>query len=254
MKPWKLSEIKQGDVRENLPEVAVLPLGATEPHNLHLPYGMDTLETDLIGDRICEKAHTLGAKVLLLPCIPYGVDSNLMKFPMTISIKPSTLDRLIWDILKSLEAHGIRKLILLNGHGGNSMKHTLREFYGRTKVFISLVDWYSVAKDLYPQIFKEAGDHGGEMETSLGLYLFPELIDVSLADNGASKSSRFKAVNKGWAQITRPFDLISKNCGVGNPANATAEKGRILVDVIAERIGTYIKELSDAEMDKTFPF
>ncbi|RJP22946.1 MAG: creatininase family protein [Candidatus Omnitrophota bacterium] len=254
MKPWKLLEIKQGDALRNPCNVAVLPLGATEPHNLHLPYGTDNLETEMIGDRICEKAYNLGARVLLLPCIPFGVNSNLMKFPMTISIRPSTLDRIIWDIVKSLEHHNIQKIVLLNGHGGNSLKHTLREFYGRTKAFLSLVDWYSVAKDLYPQIFKEAGDHAGEMETSLGLYLFPELTDVSLADDGVIKSSRFKAINKGWVQVTRPFDLISTHCGIGNPAKATAEKGRILVDVIAERIGNYIKELSDADMDHAFPF
>ncbi len=255
MKPWKLLEVKQGYVRDNPYEVVMLPLGATEPHNLHMPYGTDTIETEIIGERICQKAHELGAKVALLPCIPYGVDSNLMGFPMTISIDPSTLDSLIFDIIKSMETHGIRKMVILNGHGGNSMKHTLREFFDKTEVFLSLVDWYTVADDLYPQLFEDAGDHAGEMETSLGLHLFPHLTDIALADDGATRKSRFEAINKGWVQVTRPFDIVSKNCGIGNPAKATAEKGRLLVDVISERIGTYVKELSDAKItDELFPY
>ncbi len=254
MKPWKLLEVNQNYVRQHPYEVAVLPIGATEPHNLHLPYGTDAITTERLGDLICERAHSLGAKVVLLPCIPYGVDSNLMGFPMTMSLQPSTLDIIIQDILHSLEAHEIKKFIILNGHGGNSFKHTLREFYNQTEVFVSLVDWYRVAEDVYPQIFDDVGDHGGEMETSVCLNLFPELIDLSKADDGAEKPSPFEAVNRGWAQVTRPFHLVTKNCGVGNPKKATVEKGKQLIDILVDRIGSYIKELSDAEMNETFPY
>ena len=146
MRPWKLSEVKYSYVKENPYQVAILPLGATEPHNLHLPYGTDVFQVEMICDRICEKAHAQGAKVALLPALPFGVESNLMEFPMPISLNPSTLDLVIQDILESLETSGIRKVIIMNGHGGNSLKHTLREIYGKTSVFTCLVNWYDVRR------------------------------------------------------------------------------------------------------------
>ena len=254
MKPWKLLEVKYNGVRENAYSAAVLPLGATEPHNLHLPYGTDTITTEWLGDLICEKAYALGAKVILLPCVPFGVDSNLMSFPLTISLDPSTLDRIITDVVQSVEAHGIRKLVLFNGHGGNSLKHTLRELFGKTQCFLSLVDWYTVCKDIYSQIFDAPDDHAGEMETSLALHLFPELTELSLADDGATRASRFEAIRKGWVQVTRPFGVVTRHCAIGNPKKATAEKGRRLIEALVDRLGTYLKELSDAKMDETFPF
>lgn len=235
--------------------MAVLPVGATEPHNLHLPYGNDILTTERVGDLICERAHQQGAKVALLPGIPYGVDSNLMGFPMTISINPSTLDLFLTDIVRSIETHGIRKLVILNGHGGNGFKNLLREFYGKTRVFLSLIDWWKVPSDLYPQLLDHpGGDHAEEMETSVALYLYPELVEMDAADEGAVRSSRFEAINKGWVQITRPWHIITTNAGVGNPQKATAEKGRIILDTVIERLGHYLKELSDAEMGEEFPY
>ena len=67
MRPWLLKESNYHTVKQHRYEVAVLPLGATEPHNLHLPYGMDAFEGDLIGQKICEAAWKQGAKVILLP-------------------------------------------------------------------------------------------------------------------------------------------------------------------------------------------
>jgi creatinine amidohydrolase len=254
MRPWKLSDVNLKYVKENPYQVAVLPLGATEPHNLHLPYGTDTIQSEAICDRICEQAHALGAKVALLPAIPFGVDTNLMEFPMPISINPSTLDLLISDIVDSLEYHGIRKIVIVNGHGGNSLKHTLRELYGKTSAFVCLVNWYEVAHDLYPQLFKEVGDHAGAMETSMMQYLCPELVDLSLADDGATRTARFEALNQGWVQVTRPFHLVTTNCGVGNPQEASPDKAEQVVNRIVERISRFLKELSDAEMDDLFPY
>lgn len=254
MKPWKLAEVKYSYVKENPYEVAVLPLGATEPHNLHLPYGTDNYQVDRLGDLICERAHQQGARVALLPTIPFGVDSNLMKFPMPISLSPSTLDMIISDVVDSLEEHGVRKLVLLNGHGGNSLKHLLREIYGKTSVFICLVNWYDVAKEIQKQVFDEPGDHAGEMETSLMLYYSPNLVDMSLADDGQVKKSKLEAINQGWVQVTRPFHIVTTNSGVGNPHTATAEKGQQITDAIVERVSQFIKELSDLRMDGKFPY
>src|SRR5690606_10736371 len=119
-------------VTANPYEVAVLPLGATEPHNLHLPYGTDVMEADIIGERICEAAHAQGAKVVLLPTMPYGTETNLRQFPLAMNVNPSTLSLVIRDLIESLAASSIRKVVLLNSHGGNDLKPVLRELYGRT--------------------------------------------------------------------------------------------------------------------------
>lgn len=255
MKPWKLLEINYNYVKQHPYQVAVLPVGATEPHNLHLPYGNDALTTERVGDLICERAHQLGAKVALLPCIPYGVDSNLMGFPMTISIDPSALDLFITNIVRSVEVHGVRKLVILNGHGGNGFKNLLRELHGKTSVFLSLVDWWKVPSDLYPTLLDHpGGDHAEEMETSVALYLYPEWVEMEAADEGAVKSTQFDAINHGWAQITRPWHILTTNAGVGNPLKATPEKGRIIIETVVERVGRYLQELSDAEIGENFPY
>jgi len=90
MKPWILAENNYGHIKEQQYEVAVLPLGATEPHNLHLPYGTDIFEAEIVGDRICAAAHQGGAKVTLLPTIPFGTETNLREFPLAINLNPST--------------------------------------------------------------------------------------------------------------------------------------------------------------------
>jgi creatinine amidohydrolase len=259
MRPWVLAETNYGYVKANRYEVAVLPLGATEPHNLHLPYGTDTLETVAIGERVCQAAHERGAKVALLPIVPYGTETNLRAFPLAMNLQPTTLFRVIGDLVKSVADSGIRKLLLLNGHGGNDFKPLLRELCGSTPVHLFLCDWFRMPADCYDEIFEKRDDHAGEMETSLALAYFSHLVarrdDGSLAaDDGATAQSRFEALNRGWVSITRPWHLLTTNTGSGNPHAASAEKGQRLMEVLVERLATFLVELSDADLDERFPY
>ena len=254
MKEWRLDELTMKRVREREFEVAVLPVGATEPHGLHVPYGSDAFHVEQVADLCCEAAHKQGAKVLLLPTLPYGVDSNQMEFPFAMHVGQPVLDAMVTDIVRSLEHHGVRKFVLFNGHGGNTFKGLLRELFGKTKVFVTLIDWWMVAADHHKAIFEKPGDHADEMETSVGLALFPELIHLADADDGAVRETRFEAINKGWVQITRPWHLLTKNAGVGDPRAATAEKGRRYIQLTVERVARFLRELSDATMDEQFPY
>lgn len=254
VREWRLDELTLKAVRERRFEVAVLPIGATEPHNLHIPYGSDAFHGERIADLCCEAAHKLGARVVLLPTIPYGVDSNQLEFPLAIHVGQPALDAVVAEIVRSLEHHGVLKLVIFNSHGGNSFKPLLRELYGKTKVFLALVDWWTVGSDRVKEIFERMGDHADEMETSVGLALFGDLIHLPDADDGAVRPSRFEAVNRGWAQITRPWHLLTKNAGVGDPRAATADKGRRYIEIVVERVARFLKELSDAKMDATFPY
>lgn len=259
MRSWNLMEVNYGHVKENDYEVAVLPFGATEPHNLHLPYGTDVLEATKIGEIVCQLAHNRGARPLLLPTIPYGTETNLGNFPFAMNLNPTTLLSLVSDLVDSLTRSGIRKVVLLNSHGGNELKVILRELYGRTEAWLCLCNWYQIFPDAYPEIFTNQEDHAGEMETSFCLAYFPELValneDGSLrADQGQTAEFRFQALREGWVGITRPWHLLTTNSGSGNPHEATAEKGRKMIELVSERLATFLVELSDAKMDDRFPF
>jgi creatinine amidohydrolase len=251
-----LAEMTHAAVRSFQWEAAVLPFGATEPHNLHMPYGTDNIEVDLIGRRACESASKGGAKVLLLPTIPYGVNTNHLRIPGAVacSVTPTTLLHLLTDLVDSLERQGIRKLVLLNGHGGNELKPLMRELHHRTKVFLCLCDWFRMARDLYPNIFDQPGEHADEVETSLGLAFFPGLLKMEQADAGEERPTRLDAVNRGWISITRPWHLATTNTGLGDPRRATADKGRKLMDAIVDRLGRFLVDLSALPMSEAFPY
>jgi creatinine amidohydrolase len=255
-RPWVLAEQTHAFVREHPWQVAVLPFGATEPHNLHMPYGTDNFQVEALADCACERAYRAGARVLLLPTMPFGVNTNHLKVPggLVCSVTPTTLLRLLTDLVDGFERQGLRKLVLLNGHGGNELKPLTRELHHRTGVFLCVCDWYRMAADLYPQLFARPGEHADEVETSLGLAFFPELVHPELADDGAARPSRFDAINRGWVSITRPWHLVSKNTGLGDPSAATAEKGRKLLDALGERLAGFLVALAAAEMDENFPY
>ncbi len=261
MQPWDLGRTNYSAVKEQHYEVAVLPLGATEPHNLHLPYGTDTLESRIVGEKICEAAWNRGGKVVLLPTIPYGTENNMHGFPLALNIDPQTLFQIIRDLIDSLVNSGIRKIVLLNSHGGNEIRPLLRELNGKSEAHLFLCNWYSSFPDVYHDVFENAEDHAGEMETSFGLAYFPELVakDVDnpamlAADAGATRESQFEALNRGWVSMSRPWHLLTTNSGSGNPHAATAEKGRKMMQILVERIGGFLVELSQAEINDHFPY
>src|SRR5205807_1782959 len=115
MREWILSETNYGRVKGRPFDAAVLPFGATEPHNLHMPYGTDTFQVEVLGRRACQQAYRAGARVVLLPSLPFGVNTNHLKVPggLACSVTPTTLLALLSDLTESLERQGVRKLVLL---------------------------------------------------------------------------------------------------------------------------------------------
>jgi creatinine amidohydrolase len=257
--PWRLEEATLTDARRADWQVAVLPTGATEPHNLHLPYSTDSLEAWHLSDACCKKAWELGGRVVQLPVIPYGTETNMQSFPLAMNLQPSTLFLVLRDLVQSIEASGIRKLVIFNSHGGNDFKPFLREIALQTKVHIFLCNWYQMIRDAADKICEHPDDHAGEMETSLILHFRPDLIAYDAvgqlnADAGNRRPLRFEAMRQGWIMLSRQWHLLTTNSGSGNPHAASAEKGRQLTDVVVERIGTFLAELAHAEIDSSFPF
>ena len=253
MKPFILEETNWKQVKSEKYEVAVLPWGATEPHNYHLPYGTDSLETAKITAEAAEKAWKKGSKIMVLPTIPLGVQNpGQIDLPFCLHTKPSTQTIIFKDIVEALYNQGIRKLILMNGHGGNDFKPMIREIQPQfPEMLISLVEWFKIL-DL-SKYFEEDGDHAGEMETSVIMHYFPHLVlPLNEAGDGNAKSSKLKGVFNKTAWIPRQWNKISEDTGVGNPKNASAEKGKKYLDDLTTKIGEFFVEMAECDLDDLY--
>lgn len=246
-----LSQLKWGEIMNSSMEVAVLPWGATEAHNYHLPYGTDNFEADYFAVKAAEIAFNAGKKIVVLPGIPYGVNTAQLKVPLNININHSTQLLIVKDIVESLEGQGIKKLIIVNSHGGNSFVPILRELFPKTKMFISLINTYQCGDP--KKYFTEPGDHAGEMETSLMLHINPELVaPLNEAGAGAVKNFRIKAFNEGWCWSQREWEKITTDNGAGNPVNATSAKGKAYAETVINKIASFFIGVADAKLDDLY--
>lgn len=253
---FHLAHSRYSEIREQQFEVAFVPLGTCEPHNFHLPYATDALHTTQVALQICEAATQNGARVVVLPTIPFGVQTNMRSLPLAINLNPTTLFRVLDDIVASLRDSGIRKIVLLNGHGGNDfLKPFIREQMSRDDApFLCVVDWWRVGSDVYSTIFEKPDDHGGELETSVMLHLHSELVKFDEAGDGSVNPTRFEAINRGWVSISRPWHLLTEDTGSGDPRAATAEKGEKYLQVVIERLSDFVTQLAREPLDDKFPF
>ena len=254
MRPWILQEVTLTETSSQPYDVAVLPIGSVEAHGPHVPYGSDSYHSKAIAERVCEQAWNNGARAVVLPSIQYGVQGNTMGFPMSLNVEQTTLDTMIEDIVASLEQHDVRKLILVNGHGGNDFKPLLRSLYPRTSVFVCLVDWWKVGSDKLREIFEQPGEHADEMETSVGMALFGDLVRLPESGDGAVHPSQFDAINKGWVSIARPWHLVTKDSTHGDPRRSSKEKGDAYVDLVVQRLSAFVVDLAGASLDDPFPY
>ncbi len=244
--PYVLAETTWKTVRETDYEVAVLPWGATEAHNYHLPYGTDTLETERIAVESARRAWSAGAKVIVLPTVPIGVNTQQLDIKLTLNLNPSTQALMLEDLAQGLDVQGIRKLVILNGHGGNDFRQMIRELQTDLGLFLCTLNWYELGTP--DDLFEAPGDHAGEMETSLMLHLAGDwVLPLSEAGAGTAKSFRIKAIREGWAWAPRRWTQITSDTGVGDPSRATAEKGQRYFEEVTSRIAEFLVELADAD-------
>jgi creatinine amidohydrolase len=250
---WDLSTTNLGRLQQRRYDVAVLPVGATEPHNRHLPEGQDVLSTLYVARRCCETAWRTTPAVVCLPIIPFGVDCNLAAFPLAVHVSQAALDALVRDVLVSLHKHGLRKFVIVNGHGGNDFLPLIRQIQSELPLHVFLCNWWTVGHDQYSQIFAAPDDHAGEQETSVALALYPELVELQRAGDGHVRPFRFEALNRGWVRTSRDFARLNDHCAIGDPSQATAEKGRKYLDLVCERITQFLAELAQTPLDEHFP-
>src|ERR1044071_9479432 len=173
-RPYVLAETNWKTVDPTAYAAAILPWGATEAHNYHLPYGTDSTLAESVAIRAAERAWDKGARVVVLPTIPFGVNTTQLDIKLCINMNPSTQVAVLADVVASLQRQGIRKLVLINGHGGNDFRQMIRELHPRTTIFLCAINWYSCVD--VSRFVEESGDHAGEAETSAMLHLVPEHV------------------------------------------------------------------------------
>ncbi len=250
MRPYVLAETNGTEVQQTAYDVAVLPWGATEAHNLHLPYATDVYEATAIAEESARLAWEAGARVTVLPAVPFGVNTGQLDIPLTINMNPSTQLALLRDVVESLEVQGIPKLVLLNSHGGNDFKFILRELQGASHVFLSAVNWWTCV-DAKP-FFDVPGDHAGELETSIMMFLRPDLVSLNQAGDGRMIPFRLQALREGWAWAPRDWRRATVDTGAGDPRRATREKGERFFRAVTEKIAGYLQELAAAVPERLY--
>jgi creatinine amidohydrolase len=250
---WSLATTNLYRVSGRKYEVAVLPTGAIEAHNRHLPEGQDYLHTSYVADRCCELAWPRCQSVICLPALPFGVDCNQLAFPLAISVKQATLDAMVREIVASLAHHGIRKIVIVNGHGGNDFVPLVRQLQCDMDVHLFTCNWWSVGADRWDEFFDKPDDHAGQFETSVAMALFPELVQPGVAGDGKARPFRFEALQKGWVRTSRDFSRVNDHAAAGDPTGATADRGRRYLDLVCTRISDFLVDLAKSTIDETFP-
>lgn len=251
-RPYVLAETNWKEVREQRYELAVLPWGATEAHNYHLPYGTDIIEGTAIAEESARMAWEQGAKVIVLPTVPFGVNTGQRDIYLDINMNPSAQFAVLKDILEVLDRQGVKKFMLLNSHGGNNWKAIIRELGGVfPEMFLCVTHWpETVNKSDY---FEVQGDHADEMETSLLLHLTPQWV-LPRKDWGAGneKKNKIRAFREAWAWTERPWSKISKDTGVGDPSKATAEKGERFFKAVCQKMGQLMIDIVKADINDLY--
>lgn len=249
------AEANLAQLRALGPNVAVLPWGATEGHNFHLPQGTDCVEATRLGEAAVERANNLGAKCVLLPCVPFGNNNAQLYQVATITMRTATQQMVLMDVADSLVRQGIDRLVILNFHGGNEFKPLIRDVMLALPIFIVQANGYALAPAANKLLEHPEGDHAGEYETSLMMHLEPGWVaDLQTAGEGAATASKLPAVT-GTPGVWAPRDWksLTKDTGVGDPRAGTSEKGKKIFGMLVDALVPVLVQLSGAKRGE-FPF
>jgi len=255
MSEFRLAHLRKPEMTAARFEVAVLPIGSTEPHAQHLVYGTDTLQVERVAERTVAEANRRGAKCLLLPTLPVSCNVNVQQCPWAMSLQPPTLVAVVKDIAHSVVRNGVRKIVLLNGHGGNTsvLQSALRELHPQVPAFLALMEWFGVIGDVEQEVLtSEETGHACEMETSSMLYLAPEGVDMGAAEVTHTRRTIFS--KRGYLTFVNPWHIYTRNTGIGDPTVATEEKGRRMIEASVDRMAGVLVEMSHAPYSDRFPF
>jgi creatinine amidohydrolase len=243
--PRNLPEMTWEEVAEALKrtDLIIIPVGSTEEHGPHLALSADTIQGTEVSRRIVAKLSEDGIHAVAGPPIPFGVSSELMDFPGTITLTPTTLQTVIREVTESLIRHGFRKFVLLMPHDGNfgAMYSAAQELAQRPDVRVVVLNWVPALKKPLTEIYlsKQAG-HGGEGETARVLASIPELVHLDRAQpyhpKKRDKLEGDEPMHFGGGVLDPPHGMKEETPigSIGDPTVATAETGEKCYDLIVD--------------------
>jgi creatinine amidohydrolase len=225
------------EAAERQASVAVLPIGSFEQHGSHLPLATDTIVACAIAEAVATRYE-----LMLLPPITIACSHEHSDFPGTVSISATTLHQVIRDLQTSLEQQGIRRLVLVNGHGGNYVLGNVVQEANVGERRIALLphrdDWTHARKAGGLVTDNHEDMHGGELETSILLHVAPELVRPGYEDADFVVPDRPHLHIVGMAG--------SAEAGIiGRPSLADAEKGRLALEDLAASAAAHLDKFSE---------
>lgn len=249
MRHLDLSITNYGTVRRHEYDLAILPWGATEPHNLHLPYLTDCiLSHDIAFDAAKLTREKFEVECMVLPPVTFGSQNpGQRELPFCIHASYETQKAILTDIVASIYEQGIKRLVIINGHGGNNFKNMIRDLaVDYPDMFIATSEWFTVCKP--SDFFEEPGEHADEIETSVMMHYHPELVNLDEAGSGVSKPFASKSLNEKVAWIPRNWLKVTTDTGIGNPAKSTPEKGARFAAAVVAKYAALFSEIVKGEI------
>ncbi len=241
--------LKWPEIEERLKivDTAILPCGSIEQHGAHLPLDVDFYDACYLAEKVAEAC--CDPKPFVIPPIPYGVSYHHNDFKGTITVSNNALATIVYDIGMSLAHNGIKKLVLLNGHGDNAptLKYAAQMINRDSKIFVCVESGETSDVDIYRLAETENDIHAGEIETSTTLVLRPELVDMDKAvdetlDLGNEYLSFTSKRGVSWYVHT---ERLSKSGVMGNAKLATVEKGKLIWEVMIKNLAEFVETIKN---------
>jgi creatinine amidohydrolase/Fe(II)-dependent formamide hydrolase-like protein len=245
--PYLLGSLSWPQAKARLAQVdlALLPVGSIEQHGPHLPLDVDMFDAEYLAREVA--AACTDPRPLVLPVIPFGVAYHHLDFPGTISVSPEAMAKLVYDVGLSLGRHGVKKLLIINGHGGNGPAlHYAAQMINRDAQMFTCVDTGETSDADIAKLSGVRNDvHAGDIETSTTLALRPELVDMSAAEKFVPRFSNeyldFTTKRSvGWYAHTYK---ISASGVLGDPTQASAEKGRQMWEIMIRNLVELVEDI-----------
>lgn len=242
------------DLRIKEVDLAILPVGSIEQHGPHLTLDVDAFDAEYLARRVAEACSD--PKPLVLPLVPYGVSYHHDDFPGTISIHNETLSRLVYEIGMGVASNGVNKLVIINGHGGNSpaLNYAAQMINRDSKIFTCVDSGESSDVDIYNYIETPNDVHAGEFETSTSLATRPHLVRMSRIHESIPKfSSRYlDFTSKRSVSWYAHTEKISDSGVLGDPSKASAEKGKKLWEIMIAHLVAFVEHLKGMTLEEIY--
>jgi creatinine amidohydrolase len=226
--------------------VAILPIGSTEQHGPHLPVQVDTLLAVEIAPRAARQCAS-GTRALVLPPLWVSLAEHHMEMAGTLTLDHATMLAFIRAVVRSLQRQGVQRVLLLNGHGGNmaALMTIVDQLSSEIDIALATLTYWVTAAEAFGRILQGQANllHACEAETSMLMYLRPDLVDGAAAMRVEAPSTGF--LQAGGMHRWRPIGHWSCSGVVGVPRLATADKGRLLIEAAAAAVA---ERLQDADL------